>query len=670
MVARLLFSLVILLTVTDAMAAGTRRLLEEAKGFLEGEMEGVILDASGRLRTAAVTPVAYPTDAYFVWSVTRDARGRIVAGTGDGGTVFRQEGDTLEPWARTLSLEVLSLLPRRDGLLAGTSPDGIVYRIDDDGGVTVALDVPQQSVWALVAGDDPDSWLAGTGPGARILRVSRSQPAGEVLHDLPATNVMALLRDEGGLWIATEGPGLVLRVDGDDDATPRVVHEAEGREIRALVSDGDGGVYALELALASDDEDETPVSRITWLPAGGGREVIHEGEQRLLSLARRPEGDLLAGEAATGRILRIDRAGRRSLWVDLEDSDILALHQDDDGVLAGTGNLGQVVALDAASRDGGTFTSRVLEASHVQRWGRLRVDGVAEGVEFSVRTGVRREPDSTWSEWTDPRDVGEELQAPVAPFLQVRLTLAPESLVSGFEVAWRERNLPPRLMALKVEPAGGDLDGGRLNGSPDPVSQRFADGLGVEYSLYRERRAPDADRTAWARGLRTIVWRAEDPNGDPLRYRVEVRRFPDGPWHVLAEDHPERVLAWDTRAWEDHTYEVRVTADDRTGNPQGDGRTAELLATPVHVDNTAPELDDVEREDDGTLRFTGRDRGSPLVEASLRTGDAEDWVRLEPRDGVLDDGEEEFTATAGPGPVWLRLVDAAGNVRVEEVRVR
>jgi hypothetical protein len=291
---------------------------------------------------------------------------------------------------------------------------------------------------------------------------------------------------------------------------------------------------------------------------------------------------------------------------------------------------------------------------------------------------VRRTPDDTWSEWSKTQPLGSVVSSPAAPFLQVRLTFSPDAAITALRVAYAERNLAPQLASVQVEPGGGLLASGGVNSSPAPVSQRFDDGLGVEYTVYQPRTRTSPDMAAWARGLRTVRWTASDPNDDVLRYHVEIRNLEGGDWMRVASDLEANVYAWDTRSFRDGLYQVRVVAHDGVDNPLDRRRSTTANASPVHVDNTAPRVKSLQWTKDEPARAEAEveDASSALVEVAVRTDDGP-WTPLEPEDGVLDGPAERFTFQPPPPPragdgdrVWLRAVDAAGNVKLEELAAR
>ena len=651
---------------TAAARGATETASHDVKQFLEGDLDGLAIDPLGQLVPAPVNVRSMPTESLYAWSLALDSDGRLVVGAGDDGRLYRSDGRgddmTLEPFADTIAFEVLALLRDGDDLLAGTSPDGVVYRIDDDGEVAVELDVPQQSVWALAPGTTPGSWLAGTGPGARLMRGGEGSAAGEVLHRIPATNLTNLLRDDDGLWIGTQGPGLVLRILGDDDTAPALRYEAPHDEIAALVTDGDGGVYVLSTNVAGQESERG--SRLAWLPRDGAAEVVWEGDDALLSLARTPDGDFLAGEAATGRVLRIDRQGRIGLWAELDGGDPLAVVTEDETTYVATGNLGIVYALTPGDGATGTFESPIVETPHAERFGRLWLDAWGRSARYRTRTGLRAAPDDSWSPWTDWQEVGSIITSPPGTHLQYALEIE-DATVESVHLAWGERNLPPTVEKLKVLPAGGDVGIGGPGGAPSSIVQRFDNGLQVEYSVGKTLNRADPEAADWIRGIRTIVWDGNDPNGDALHYRVDARRLPDGDWFEVVAEQPERVVAWDSGSVADGSYRIRVTATDAHVHAAGDGREGVQVSGAVRVDNTPPRVE-IEVDDD-TWVVRAVDAFSPLVEVDARSA-GEDWRPLAPVDGVLDAPVEEFRPALSDHPdrIWIRAVDRAGNVSLHE----
>ena len=179
----------------------------------------------------------------------------------------------------------------------------------------------------------------------------------------------------------------------------------------------------------------------------------------------------------------------------------------------------------------------------------------------------------------------------------------------------------------------------------------------------------------WARGLRTVQWRASDPNGDPLQFQLEVRPEPAGPWTLLAKDVEQTNYTWDTSALPDGRYRLRLTASDAGGNAVGEELRTEALSQPFTVDNTPPLVTALEaRGEAGALLVTGKaeDAASALqrVEVSLDDGA---WRAVTPDGGFTDQLAHSFHVrlggvTSGEHTVSVRVVDLSGNPAVRTVR--
>ncbi len=71
----------------------------------------------------------------------------------------------------------------------------------------------------------------------------------------------------------------------------------------------------------------------------------------------------------------------------------------------------------------------------------------------------------------------------------------------------------------------------------------------------------------YAKGYEGARWLASDENNDTLLYRVEIRGVKESAWKLLKENVKERYFSWDTGAFPDGEYVLRVTASDSPSNP-------------------------------------------------------------------------------------------------------
>ena len=190
---------------------------------------------------------------------------------------------------------------------------------------------------------------------------------------------------------------------------------------------------------------------------------------------------LLAATGNQGQVYRIDPDTEETLILtNLEVEQVpTALPLDDGATLLGTANPGRLVRLSPDRAESGSYTSRVLDATQVSMWGILRLTAdIPEGARIEVQTrssNVGDPENPAWSRWTpaaelphdadhpslQPREVSVE--APPARFFQYRLTLDADAdrapTVERVEAAYVMPNLPPGITALTAERDEPDLTG-------------------------------------------------------------------------------------------------------------------------------------------------------------------------------------------------------------------
>ncbi|MCS7033393.1 MAG: hypothetical protein NZ561_05285, partial [Phycisphaerae bacterium] len=322
---------------------------------------------------------------------------------------------------------------------------------------------------------------------------------------------------------------------------------------------------------------------------------------------------------------------------------ILAMLPARDGrVILGCANRGDVMVMTGGYASTGVFTSPVLDAEQISRFGRMRLRGtLPEGASLTVstRSGNVSDPaGSGWSDWTPPVPAAEFLpiDAPPARFFQYRLTFgssdgSASAVVEEVEVAYQLPNLPPKLTALRITPA-------------DPSN-------------------PDT------RPKRIVSWEAIDQNSDALRYTLQFRSLPSGQWITIREKLTEPTFELDTRGIADGRYQLRVVASDALANAPGEGRTGSRVSDPMIVDNTPPVI--------GDLRTTVQDRSvavglsvvdqtSTVAVVEYSLNGADHWQTVLPADMIADSPREAYEfrlsdLTPGAYQLTLRATDSAGN---------
>ena len=672
-------------------------ILDSPSDYAKSEAHGVVVHPDGSL-APGLRAVSTPLDSIsVVWSavVLRDGS---VALAGDGGRILRwSRGGGARPWARLPGGQVLALAADGDGVVAGTGPDGAVYRVSAGGDTTLLARTGERYVWGL-APAGPGAWYAATGTRGRLLRIEGGKV--RIVADTDESNLVSLLGDRhGGVFAGGDSKGRIYHVAGD--GTLRTVFDAPEDEIRALAFGPDGALYAAGLSTPGSSEEDGEPAPVKSAPAGGRAtlyRIVPDSSAVTWWVAPQPlvyallgpapgqnwVGGVLAATGSRAGVYLVERPGGATQWLASPQGQVtaLALAGNPGGrFYAATSNPAVLWQLGPERAEKGELLSMALDARRYARFGLLQWRGDAGGgrVSLSTRSGNTDEPDSAWSPWVavGPGEHGGAIRSPAARYLQWKIVLeGGDARIESVEAAWREQNQAPRVEDVLVSPQGQGFREGELQPHMEPVTQTLPGGQRVEYSV------PSAgtpaqlrDLPVWARGLRTVQWRATDPNGDPLRFRLDVRLEPAGPWIKVAEDLDQPSHTWDTSALPDGRYRLRVTASDKGGNAVGEEATAAAVSQPFTVDNTPPVVSALQASDQqGAIVIQGRaqDETSPLQRIEVSVDDGP-WRAVTPDGGFTDEPSHAFRArfadlAPGEHTLSVRAVDLAGNSSVRSTR--
>jgi hypothetical protein len=385
----------------------------------------------------------------------------------------------------------------------------------------------------------------------------------------------------------------------------------------------------------------------------------------VLSIVER-QGTLLiaTGGPTEGQIYQVRPDAEETIVLaKVNPKQILSLLPTPDGRLyMGLANVGGIAMLSPGFAAEGKYTSSVLDAQQVSRFGHVQLHGAlpaGSGLKVSTRSGnVRDSAQKSWSSWSEevPAQEFVKITSPPARFLQYRLTFSAAGdkaspVVEDVSVSYQMPNLPPQIKSVKITPVPDAPAGGTPAADAEPA------------------RIPAAHK-------QTISWEAADANNDPLVYAVSFRQ-PGTAWILLKEKVRENQLEWDTRSVADGRYEVRVVASDAAANPPGTGRTTARVSDPVLVDNTAPVVGDVLwRQKGAVVQVDVKvvDRTSVVAALDYAVDSNHEWQTVLPSDNIFDGPEERVTFTVpglspGQHQLTLRATDAKGNQAFENVFV-
>ncbi|HOW86607.1 MAG TPA: hypothetical protein P5119_12155 [Candidatus Aminicenantes bacterium] len=691
--------------------------------YLRGKFEGVSVSYDGALALAPKDErIAAPQEEFYL-SVLPAADGAVYLGTGHGGRVYRiDKTGKSELWFQAPEMDVTALAQDRKGtLFAATSPNGKIYKITDKGKGEEFFNPAEKYIWDLLFFDSGDLWAA-VGESGGIYRVSPLGQGG-MFFKAAENHILCLERTARGDVVAgSGGNGLVYRFSAEGRAS--VLFETPYEEVRSLAVDREGQIYAAASGTpvrtkkddaAADEPVRLNAEVVMTVSAAGAGSVAGGGAARPAGLA-----SAAAGAKEGGALFRITPDGlARRLWSSDEEMIYTLLWREDEKkIIFGTGGQGRIYSVDrdeqaalllqqsseqvyqlapldskvyvlsnnpcffglllTEQRFAGEYSSPVLDARTQAAWGRIVWDAdvpAGTSIQLQTRSGNTGEPNATWTDWSPFYGKGEEqVLSPKARYLQVKVLFRTQTgkaspVFNRLRVFYLQANVAPvatRLDLLKPNevylklPEQDDVILG-LEPHPAESPARKDDGMRIGMPA----------RKAERKGYQTIAWDASDENGDTLRYALALKKEGEQAWRVLAEGLAETIYAFDTLAYPDGTYQVRLTASDGPSNPAGTELRTDKTGPPLVIDNSLPVVKGLTAARNGAaldVVFQAEDAYSYIEEAKVLVRPGE-WRVVFPVDGIADSRSESFKVSlklpaGAENQVTVRVRDSYGNVGV------
>src|SRR5205085_7647072 len=158
-----------------------------------------------------------------------------------------------------------------------------------------------------------------------------------------------------------------------------------------------------------------PPSSVTGQPREGGNAIYRIDKEGLVTeVFRQPvlvlsmieqDGTLLVGTGSDGLIYQINPTAEETVVLaKVEPKQVMCMLPASDGrVLLGLANTGGIDAMTKGFASEGTYTSAVLDASQVSRFGKIQLHGsLPKGTSLKVFTrsgNVSEVTDIGWSKW-------------------------------------------------------------------------------------------------------------------------------------------------------------------------------------------------------------------------------------------------------------------------------
>jgi WD40 repeat protein len=649
----------------------------------------------------------------YVWALCRTPDGNTYAATGPTGKLFEIKPDGSHRLVlNTGEANLLSIASdQKDTLYVGTDPHGRVYRVNRKTGESfVVYNAAEAEVGALVLDRSGNLYAATSearedrfgGPPAE--NPAAAQPhgrpeGGETGVPIPAPNP----KQPAPPSLPNPNPGephpipkhaQSVRLDRSQNRFQKVLFLTAGPEALppARPGPGPGKPQPGQPAPAQPQEGapeamppnrQPPVNaNIAGEPRPQGNAIYKiDPEGIVTEIFRQPvlvlamvehQGTLLIATGSEGEIFQVNPAlDETVVLAKVDPKQVTCLLPAHDGsVYMGMANVGSIATMTPGFAGKGTYTSAVLDATQISRFGKMQLHGSlppGTALTVSTRSGNVKEPsDKGWCPWSADAPAEEFFPVTAAParFLQYRLTFTTSDgtdtpALDDVTVAYQIPNLPPVVKSVKVGAAGAGDSGA---GQAGPSSS-----MAGENDLRRVQATP----------RQTITWEASDPNNDALLYSLYFRRTPGGPWILLKDKLTETQFDWDTRTVADGRYEVKVIASDANANPTGQGKTSSRVSDALTVDNTPPAIGDLKWSENGSLvkfDFKIVDQTSTVAACDYSVDSNRDWQMTLPVDKMFDSPEETMSFSVpglrpGQHQITLRATDAKGNQSFQTVFV-
>jgi len=704
--------------------------------FEKGNLKKLSLRSDGLVTLAPQLREVFDTSLAYLWALARDSKGVLYAGGGSNAKLFRvPPGGKGELLAELDGLAVQAIaIDSRDRVYAATSPDGKVYRIAGKGKLEVFFEPKTKYIWAL-AFDGAGNLFVATGDPGEIYRVT-PDGKGSLFFHADETHVRSMTQDAKGNWIVgTEPRGLVLRVSASGEGF--VLYQMPKREVTAVAVAADGSVYAAAAGGKSAPAAPAPAipapapppvspaaavvppgaapqptprqvapppsSLVPSSGVGGGSDVFRiqpdgnperiwtSASDVVYALAFDAGGHAIIGAGNHGNVYRVETPYLYTLLLTTASAQVTAFAGGPRGILyAVTGNVGKLYQIGPGLEREGTLESDVFDSTLFSQWGRLSFEALLDGgrIALATRSGNLDQPQKNWSPWSgdiaDPK--GAPVTSPAARFLQWRATLGANAeggspRLESVDVAYLPKNLAPRVEQIEITPANYKF--------PAPAAPAVTGSQPLSLALpplgKRPVQAPalslDSPATTtpalqWAKGWIGARWVASDPNGDSMAFNVEIRGEAETEWKPLKQKIGEKYFSWDSSAFPDGEYRVRITASDAPSNPPAESLAGQLTSDPFTIDNTPPRISALSATfSNGNLevRWHAADALSNIARAEYSL-DGGEWTVAAPVSRLSDSLELDYAvalnAAAGEHTIAIRVEDDCANQAADKVVVR
>ena len=461
-----------------------------------------------------------------------------------------------------------------NGLVVGTGPNGKTFFVTQQAAVSTLYDATQTHILSLAV-DAGGNVFAGTSDQGLVYRITAPTHA-EVVWDFPGNEVTSLAWKNGVLAVAANEFADTVGAPAAATAPAPAAAPAAATTARPVAAprprSGKGKIFRVgndgrvEQLFAVDDTHFTVVA-------------IDDAN------------NIAAAAGKDGRIYRIAADRSTSTWMDVDERQVVSLIFEGENAYFGTTDAAAFYRTQPGTPATMYWTSKVQDAEFRATFGMIRARGEGR-FDVQTRSGNTLAPDTTWSDWSQPATGPTNIASPSARYLQVRVRFSNDRnaivrSVSAYYLPQNQRAIVRGITAAR-RIAGRRVDAPAAPAAPGSAdAQPSVDDLPGTSSTVRiswHTDNPDTDRIRYRLEFRAEsqnVWRPITRETDVLTrtdyawetnsvadgyYRVRIRATdelsnpPDLTTDYLAESGPILV--------DNHAPTLEATAARANANPQ------------------------------------------------------------------------------------------------------
>jgi hypothetical protein len=255
------------------------------------------------------------------------------------------------------------------------------------------------------------------------------------------------------------------------------------------------------------------------------------------------------------------------------------------------------------------------------------------------------------------------------------LTAAPGDTVSpaldSVDIAYLRQNVPPRIDQIQMTPPNY-----KFPAPVTPLTLSSPATLTLPALGAPSKAGPESSGStltpsmSYSKGGQGVRWAASDENGDTLIYKIEIRGEKEKNWQLLRDKVREKYYSFDSDAFPDGDYRIRISASDSPSNTPDDSLETQAEGDPFTIDNSPPRISGLSATGN-VIQWNAADRLSTIRRAEYSV-DGADWTVVDPVSRLSDAQALDYKLTLknlspGEHTVAVRSTDDFDNTATEKI---